>query len=241
MPRYISSFIGIQWQYASLDARRQSAARRHAARFSYGWRDHTPQTFGEALARASVEVGHPLVGAVVDEDEQQLLVTADGDRLSIDLIDDLPEDGWARWQSLLTAVDEGPEIEVGLDDVAACGLERIWVTSYWPDDMLQEIRSVAIERDRSLSHVVQTAWQLTEAQRHHLAAEAAGRTIEPPPALPEDADHRFLGPKVKQSLYLPPGLYAELSRCAGALDRSNSWLMQRTWRWARRTILDGAG
>lgn len=40
----------------------------------------------------------------------------------------------------------------------------------------------------------------------------------------------------KQSLYFPVGMVDEIAQEAHRLQRSMSWVMQRAWRHARRTI-----
>jgi uncharacterized small protein (TIGR04563 family) len=48
-------------------------------------------------------------------------------------------------------------------------------------------------------------------------------------------------PKKKQSLYVPEDMLAEMSAQASRLDRSVSWVVQRAWRIARRSIKEIVG
>ncbi len=42
--------------------------------------------------------------------------------------------------------------------------------------------------------------------------------------------------KRKQSLYFPEEMLAEIQREAARLDRSLSWVVQRSWKFARGTL-----
>ena len=44
--------------------------------------------------------------------------------------------------------------------------------------------------------------------------------------------------KRKQSLYFPEDMLEEIQREASRLDRSLSWIVQRAWKQARKTLME---
>jgi uncharacterized small protein (TIGR04563 family) len=96
---------------------------------------------------------------------------------------------------------------------------------YFPEDMLRQIQAEATRTDRSMSSILQLAYNTAREQiapMDHAALSAAKGS--------------YGGDKRKQTLYFPDDMLADMRAVAGRLDVSLSLVAQAAFSLARDAI-----
>ncbi|MGE0548031.1 MAG: TIGR04563 family protein [Kofleriaceae bacterium] len=113
--------------------------------------------------------------------------------------------------------------------------EKVEQPLFFPEPMLEHIRSEAVRIDRSASWCAQRAWLLARTTLIALPTVTDG--VEPAPSPERDElelqlTARFQladAPKQKQTLFFPQDMIIEIHGEARRLDRSMSWMVQAAW------------
>ena len=111
-------------------------------------------------------------------------------------------------------------------------MDKVEQALYWPESMLEDIRTQAVRLDRSLSWCAQRAWVLGGPRLRALEPLADDPDAEAiyDAHFAKSADHR------KQTLFFPIDMVNAIQAEAARLDRSKSWLVQRAWCLARADV-----
>lgn len=222
MPTFITD-CRIDWGWPARNDDERAVVRRYQPQLDD--RDHTVETFAELLGRASAELPAVAIAALVDDqsDTRVLILAKDGAITKVPVKDStrrysitLGQDDKVR---ALLAADKSalfPATVSALDRLAA-GETKISRGLFFPEPLLDFVQREASRTDRSLSWVVQFAWNHAREQIAALPdreAAAALRTSYPSAA------------NAPQTLYFPTEILAEAEAQASRFDSSLSWLFQ---------------
>lgn len=204
----------VDWSFTQLDDPERAVVRRIEALLQSDPRSVTEPWLKEILTEAGQELpGRRIVAVFEDAKGRAGMLTAEGGQIAA-----APADGatFARLRET-RATTLFPE-ELRASDFRAAGVDRIACRFFYQPEVLEEIRAHALRMDRSLSWVVQAAWQ--QAQERLQALE--------PDEVPETEPGREA-----QTVYFPIDALEEIDAMADRLDCSRSRVVDLAWGIAR--------
>jgi len=208
MPEYLQ-FFEVDWSWPNLSEAERQVVRRFEALIQSDSGSVSLTWLMDVLADASLELPDREIHARAAEYYQRYSLAA--------------RDGRCFEARGIAFDPDGrcPE-QPTADDFRAAEARNVNIGLYWPEKMLEAIKTQAHRLDASLSWIVQKAWIVArELESSPTATESE---------LPSDGATR------KQSMYLPVAMYAEISERAGRNDSSMSRVLHDVLRAAWPTI-----
>lgn len=206
MPTYLTC-LEIDWNWPCLSEEERLVVRKYEAGLQADPRSLTVARLRKVLAEASQELsGREIRSRAEDEYGKYNLKVFDGECTDAGS-DSFNSDG--RFPEPITP-----------DDYRSAGVKKLTVSLYFSESILREIQAEAHRLDRSLSWIMQKAWEVSKSCS---TAQADGneRCSESGPIFVA------AGRPQRQTFYLPVDFYEELLTIAADEDCSMSKVMQR--------------
>jgi len=225
MPIYIVD-SRVDWGWGQRTEAERAIVRRYQPRLDSS--NHGRESFSGLLREASTQLPDVPIRALIEEETgSRTLLLAQAGAVTI-----VPGDSaeHAPLIETLLAANKSelfPVLVTARERAAAAGGSKLEQALYFPEPLLAEIQRQAVRTDRSLSSIVQHAWQCAREQIRGLADREQASRLQV----------AYLGAdKRKQTLYFPGEMLAEIEEQAARLDSSSSWVVQLALAISRQSI-----
>lgn len=225
MPIYIVN-SRVDWGWRQRSEAERAIVRQFQPRLDAS--SHGIESFSGLLQKASEQLPGVLIRALTEADtgSLSLLLVQDGELTTI-AGDSQAHVALVRSLLATSKSELFPVVVSAAERAADAGDSKLEQALYFPGPLLDELKRQARRTDRSLSYLVQYAWQSAREQIQGLADREQASKLQV--AYP-GADKR------KQTLYFPGAMLVEIEAQATRFDSSQSWVVQLACAIASQSI-----